>query len=112
MSQNTKIAAWRAELDKVISGYDHIKDQVFIAILAGGHVLLRAVPGTAKTTLANTLGATIEGASVARFQMTPDMKPSDILGIVVYNAKTAEFEIKKGPMIGANIVLSDEINRT
>ncbi|HEY9774577.1 MAG TPA: MoxR family ATPase [Planktothrix sp.] len=107
-----KIDAWRKELDKVISGYDHVKDQVLVALLSRGHVLLRAVPGTAKTTLANTLKSTIEGGVAARFQMTPDMKPSDILGVVVYNAKTAEFETKTGPMVGAHITLFDEINRT
>jgi len=107
-----KIDACRKELDKIISGYDHVKEQVLVAMLSRGHVLLRAVPGTAKTTLANTLKSTIDGGAAARFQMTPDMKPSDILGVVVYNAKTAEFDIKPGPMVGANIVLFDEINRT
>lgn len=107
-----KIAAWRAELDKVVSGYDHIKDQLIVAMLAQGHVALRAVPGTAKTTLAKTLSKTIDGAVFARFQMTPDTKPSDILGVEVYNQKDGSFTIKKGKMVGANIVLDDEINRT
>jgi len=107
-----KLDAWRRELDKVISGYAHVKDQVLVSVLARGHVLLRAVPGTAKTTLANTLKATIDGAKVARFQMTPDMKPSDILGVVVYNSKTGEFDTKTSAFIKANVTLLDEINRT
>jgi MoxR-like ATPase len=108
----TKIDAVKAELGKIVVGYDHVKTQILVCMLAGGHPLLRAVPGTAKTTLAKTLTSAIDGAKVARFQMTPDMKPSDIIGVVVYNAKTNEFEIQTGPMIGANIVLADEINRT
>jgi len=107
-----KVDAIMAELDKVIAGYSHVKQQILVCALARGHVLLRAVPGTAKTTLAKTLKSTITNAQDARFQMTPDMKPSDILGVIVYNVKTGEFETKKGQMIGRHIVLLDEINRT
>jgi MoxR-like ATPase len=107
-----KVEAMKSELDKVVSGYDHVKKQVLICLLSRGHVLLRAVPGTAKTTLAKTLRGTVAGATDARFQMTPDMKPSDILGAIVYNVKTGEFENKPGQMVGRNIVLLDEINRT
>jgi MoxR-like ATPase len=107
-----KIDSWRGQLDVVVSGYPHVKDQVIVAVLAKGHVLLRAVPGTAKTTLANTLTKSIEGARGARYQMTPDMKPGDIIGVEVYNQKTGAFDIRKGKLIGANIVLCDELNRT
>ena len=112
MTNAEKIAAIKVELDKVIAGYDHIKDRTLICLLAGGHVLYRAVPGTAKTTLAKTLKSTVLGARDARYQMTPDMKPSDVVGVEIYNQKTGEFTTKKGPMIGAHFTLLDEINRT
>jgi len=113
MTDNVKkLAAMRAELDKVIAGYDHIKDRLLVALLAGGHPLLRAVPGTAKTTMAKTLKSTVSDAVYARYQMTPDMKPSDIIGVEIYNQKTGDYKTKKGAIIDANFTLLDEINRT
>jgi MoxR-like ATPase len=107
-----KIRALRAQLDKVVSGYAHIKDAIIVALLADGHVLLEAVPGTAKTTLVNTLQKAIADSKSARIQMTPDQKPTDILGTEIFNLQSGQFVTRTGPMIGANILLADEINRT
>lgn len=108
-----KIAAVKGEIGKVIAGYDHIVNRVLICMLTdGGHVLFRAVPGTAKTTLAKTLKSTVADSVYARYQMTPDMKPTDVLGVEIFNQKTGEYKIKKGPIVGANFTLLDEINRT
>ncbi len=108
----SKVAALRAQLDKVVSGYDEIKDMIIVCLLADGHVLLEAVPGTAKTTLVNTLRTAIEGAKSARIQMTPDLKPTDITGVEVFNQKKQDFVTRMGALITANVVLADEINRT
>lgn len=107
-----KLKATRHQLDLVVSGYDDIKEMLLVALLADGHVLLEAVPGTAKTTLVNTLRASIANATSARLQMTPDMKPSDITGVEIYHQRRGDFVTKLGPILGANLVLADEINRT
>lgn len=107
-----KINALSAELDKVVIGYSHIKRQIILALLADGHVLLESMPGLAKTTLISTLQAAIEGARQNRIQMTPDLKPTDIIGVQIFNQKTGEFETQTGPMIGTNLLLADEVNRT
>lgn len=107
-----KLRAMRDQLDIVVSGYDDIKDMIIVALLADGHVLLEAVPGTAKTTLVNTLTQTVDQAKSARIQMTPDLKPSDITGVEIYHQGRGEFVTRLGPILGANLVLADEINRT
>ncbi len=111
-SLQNKVRALRAELDKVVSGYGEIKDMIIVCLLADGHVLLEAVPGTAKTTLVNTLRAAIEGSRSARIQMTPDLKPTDITGVEIFNQKEQDFVTRMGAVITANILLADEINRT
>ena len=80
------------------------------ALACGGHVLLEDVPGTAKTILARSIAGTIEGAIPARIQCTPDLQPTDVTGLSVYNQQTREFEFRPGPIF-ANVVLVDEINR-
>ena len=83
---------------------------LLIALVADGHVLLEGVPGVAKTLLARTLAATLS-LSAKRVQFTPDLMPGDVTGSLVYDARTAEFEFREGPVF-TNILLADEINRT
>src|SRR5690606_35804638 len=78
--------------------------------LAGGHVLIEDVPGVGKTVLANALAKSIQ-CSFARIQCTPDLLPSDIIGVSVYDRDTKQFQFKRGPIFH-NIILADEINRT
>ncbi len=100
----------RESINQVIVGQEQVIDQLFIALLAGGHVLLEGVPGTAKTLLVKTLAALV-GTEFGRIQLTPDMLPSDILGNSVYDLNTKTFSLKKGPIF-TSLLLADEINRT
>ena len=93
----------------VVGKHDEIA-LVLSALISGGHVLLEDVPGTAKTILARSLAHTIEGAGFARLQCTPDLQPTDVTGLSIFNQKTREFEFRAGPVF-ANVVLVDEINR-
>jgi MoxR-like ATPase len=83
---------------------------VLCALLCRGHVLFEDVPGTAKTVLARAIAASIEGAHASRVQCTPDLQPTDVTGLSVYNQREREFEFRPGALF-ANIVLVDEINR-
>jgi MoxR-like ATPase len=83
---------------------------VLSALISGGHVLLEDVPGTAKTILARSLAQSIEGSTFSRVQCTPDLQPTDVSGLSIFNQKTREFEFRAGPVF-ANVVLVDEINR-
>ncbi len=94
----------------VIVGQHMVIDQLLVALLAEGHVLLEGVPGTAKTMLVKTLASLI-GAEFGRVQLTPDMLPSDILGTSIYDLNTKTFTLKKGPIF-TSLLLADEINRT
>ena len=99
-----------AEMHKAIVGQDELVEMMIVAVLAGGHILLEGVPGTAKTLSVRTL-ARIFDVSFARIQFTPDLMPSDILGTSIFDPRTQEFSLKKGPIF-AGLVLADEINRT
>ena len=99
-----------ANIDKVMIGKRNIAELSLTALLAGGHVLLEDVPGVGKTMMVKSLAKSI-GASFKRIQFTPDLLPSDVLGVSIYNPREMEFEFRPGPIVG-NIVLADEINRT
>jgi len=97
------------EIKKIIVGQDYLTERLILALITGEHILLEGVPGLAKTTSVNTLAQTIQ-AQFKRIQFTPDLLPADLLGTQVFQPKTGEFTIKKGPLF-ANIILADEINR-
>lgn len=97
------------ELSTVIVGQNKMIDQLLVAILSNGHVLLEGVPGVAKTITAKLLSKTLN-IGFSRIQFTPDLMPSDILGTSIFDLKKSEFEFKKGPIF-SNLILIDEINR-
>ncbi len=97
-------------ISKVIVGKRDVIELVVVGLIANGHVLLEDVPGLGKTMLSRTLAKSIAG-KFKRIQFTPDLLPSDITGVSIYNQKSGEFEFNEGPVF-ANIVLADEINRT
>lgn len=97
------------ELSSVIVGQDRMLERLLIALLADGHILLEGVPGLAKTLAINTL-ADVIGGDFSRVQFTPDLLPADVTGTQIYNQKTQEFSVTKGPIF-ANFILADEINR-
>jgi MoxR-like ATPase len=104
-----RIDAVRQEVGRVYIGPGRTVDQMLVALLARGHVLLEGVPGVAKTTLAKAFAAAL-GASVRRIQFTPDLLPADITGTYVLSPREGTFSFRKGPIF-ANVVLADEINR-
>jgi MoxR-like ATPase len=100
----------RANVESVVYGKREKVKLVLGAFVCRGHVLIEDVPGTAKTVLARALARSIEGAAVSRIQCTPDLQPTDVTGLAVFNQKSREFEFRAGPVF-ANVVLVDEINR-
>jgi MoxR-like ATPase len=98
-----------AEVNTVMVGQETMVERVLIALLADGHILLEGVPGLAKTLLIKTMAQAIQ-AEFSRIQFTPDLLPADLVGTQMYNMKTGEFTVHKGPLF-ANFVLADEINR-
>lgn len=99
----------RKEIKKVIIGQDEMVNDILRAIIARGHVLLEGVPGLAKTLLVKTVSK-ISGGKFCRIQFTPDLLPSDLIGMSIYRPQTKRFEIIKGPVFN-NFILADEINR-
>ena len=94
----------------IIKGHEKNIRNILACMISGGHVLLEDNPGTGKTTLAKTIAKSIDGAHFSRIQFTPDLLPSDILGVSILNQKTSEFNFHPGPIF-ADILLADEINR-
>ncbi|MDY0052414.1 MAG: AAA family ATPase, partial [Aliarcobacter sp.] len=106
---NNIIHSIRNEIKKVIVGQEELIDSLLIGLIANGHILVEGVPGLAKTTAINALAQAL-GIDFKRIQFTPDLLPSDITGTEIYNPKSGEFSIKKGPAF-TNLLLADEINR-
>ena len=97
-------------MNSSILGQEELINKILIAILSNGHILLEGVPGLAKTLMVKTLSSLIK-TEFQRIQFTPDMLPADLLGTLIYNQKTGEFDTRKGPIF-SNIILADEINRS
>ncbi|WP_419770403.1 MAG: AAA family ATPase [Candidatus Marinarcus sp.] len=106
---NEKIVHIKNEISKAIIGQEQMIDALLIGLLTSGHVLLEGVPGLAKTTTVKSLSNVLQ-LNFKRVQFTPDLLPSDIIGAQIYNMKTSEFAIKKGPIF-THLLLADEINR-
>ncbi|MCC7229844.1 MAG: MoxR family ATPase [Fimbriimonadaceae bacterium] len=100
----------RNEIGKAIAGQEQVVEQVLVAVLANGHILLEGVPGVAKTLLVRCLAKTLN-LRYGRIQFTPDLMPSDVVGTNVFDPKTTDFILRTGPIF-VNILLADEINRT
>ena len=97
-------------IETVVHGKREQVKLVVAALMCGGHALLEDVPGTAKTVLARAIAGSIEGAHASRIQCTPDLQPTDVTGLSIFNQKERDFEFRPGPVF-ANVVLVDEINR-
>ena len=100
----------QANVETVVHGKRDEIRLVLSALVCGGHVLLEDVPGTAKTVLARAIAGSVEDASFARVQCTPDLQPTDVTGLSIFNQRERDFEFRPGPVF-ANVVLVDEINR-
>jgi len=107
--ESTRFHGLDIEISKVIIGQKNIINFIINAILCNGHILLEGVPGVAKTTMIKS-AANALGLAFNRIQFTPDLLPADLIGTLIYNPRTQEFETKKGPVF-ANLILADEINR-
>jgi MoxR-like ATPase len=106
----TALTAVRDEVGKAVVGQDQVVSGLIVALLCEGHVLLEGVPGVAKTLLVRALGAAL-AIDAKRVQFTPDLMPGDVTGSLIYDARTAQFEYREGPVF-TNLLLADEINRT
>ncbi len=107
--QSSFVTNLTAGMDQIIVGQKHLVESLLIGLLSDGHVLLEGVPGLAKTLAIKTLASLID-AQYSRVQFTPDLRPADVIGTMVYSQKDETFQVKKGPVF-ANFVLADEINR-
>ena len=107
--ESNRFHALNVEIAKIIVGQKGVIEFIGVAVLCSGHILLEGVPGVAKTTIIKAAAKAL-GLNFNRIQFTPDLLPSDLIGTLIYNPKTQEFETKKGPVF-ANLILADEINR-
>ncbi len=108
-SEAMQLQAAIAEIRKVIVGQSELVDRMVVTLLCRGHLLVEGVPGLAKTLAVKTLGQVLDLA-FSRIQFTPDLLPADLVGTMIFNAKTGEFVARKGPVF-TNLLLADEINR-
>ena len=104
-----RIASLREQVARAFIGQEQVFDEVLLALLAGGHVLIEGVPGLGKTLLVRALAAAVS-CSFGRVQFTPDLMPTDVTGHAIYDPKAERFQIRRGPVF-ANLLLADEINR-
>lgn len=104
-----KVKKLQDEIAKIIVGQDHVISFIVLAILSDGHILLEGLPGVAKTTMIRAITKAV-GLHFNRIQFTPDLLPSDLIGTLIFNQKTHDFETRKGPIF-SNLILADEINR-
>ena len=109
MSLQNKLHELRKEIAKGVVGQEQMVNSILIGLLTNGHILLEGVPGLAKTTTVKAVAQAID-LDFKRIQFTPDLLPSDIIGAQIFDMKTSEFKIKKGPIF-TNLLLADEINR-
>ena len=107
--QAVHIESLRQEVGKVLVGQEKLVDNMLIALITGGHILLEGVPGLAKTTAVKTLAGAL-GLTFRRISFTPDLLPADVVGTMIYSPKDGTFSAKKGPVF-TNLLLADEINR-
>lgn len=107
--QSQLVSRLRRAMGEVLVGQGYMVDRILVGLLSNGHILLEGVPGLAKTTAVTTLAQAI-ACGFKRIQFTPDLLPADLVGTQVYNPKSGEFTVKKGPIF-SNIILADEINR-
>ena len=106
---NKKIRDVFDEVSKTVIGQENLVNRLLIGLFTGGHILLEGVPGLAKTKTINTLSKVLD-LGFRRIQFTPDLLPSDLIGTMIYNQKSGDFEVKQGPIF-ANLILADEVNR-
>ncbi|WP_420148511.1 AAA family ATPase [Spirosoma sp.] len=109
-SYHTKIREVFSEMSQVVVGQDRLLNRLLIGLFTGGHILLEGVPGLAKTLTINTLAKVLD-LDFQRIQFTPDLLPADLIGTMIFNQKTSDFEVKQGPIF-ANLILADEVNRS
>src|SRR5579863_10074677 len=110
MNVESAVQSIRQEIAKAIAGQQAVIEQVLVAILANGHVLLEGVPGIAKTLIVRTVAKSLD-LGYGRIQFTPDLMPTDVVGTNVFNPRTNDFELRTGPIF-TSVLLADEINRT
>ncbi len=108
-SESVLLSKLKEEIGHVIVGQHDMINKIIIGLLSGGHILIEGVPGLAKTLTVSTLARVLD-IDFNRIQFTPDMLPADLIGTMVYNQKTGDFLVKKGPIF-SSVILADEINR-
>lgn len=104
-----QLVRFKDEVGKVIVGHEKVLDLIFVSLIQKGHILFESVPGTGKTMLSKSVAQALNG-DFKRIQFTPDILPSDVTGLNIFNPKTREFELRVGP-VDTNVLLVDEINR-